>query len=195
LIKQSELEVNKERYTDEELVAKYISSNDLHYFTDLFMRYDHLILGVCLKYLENMEDAKDAVMNIFEKVQKEIYKHEVNNFRGWIYVVSRNHCLMKLRTENKNVEIPFEDFVIGNMESEQIWHPLFEDESSDNVQSLVNCMEELSKDQLECIRGFYFEKLSYQELAQKFGFSLKKIKSHIQNGKRNLKNCIEKGEE
>ncbi len=179
-------------YTDEELVKTYKTGGDLKVFTTLFMRYDHMIFGVCLKYLEK-EDAKDAVMSVYEKIQHDIFEHDVTNFRGWIYVVTRNHCLMKLRTDSKNVQIPFEDSFGTIVESEQLWHPI-NNESPDMETLLDDCLRRLSKDQFNCVKGFYFDKMSYDELADKFEMEGNKVKSHIQNGKRNLKICIEKKE-
>lgn len=158
------------------------------------MRYDLMILGVCLKYLEK-EDAKDAWMSIYEKVQHDIFEHDVTSFRGWIYVVTRNHCLMKLRKDQKNIQVPFEDSLGTVMDFDQSWHPSnSESHKFDKEKLLEDCLKQLSKDQLNCVSGFYFEKSSYQELSDKFELEVNKVKSHIQNGKRNLKICIEKKE-
>jgi len=186
---------NYNLYSDEELVESYRLSGDIEVFSALFIRYSHLILGVCLKYLKNKEDAKDELMNIYEKASTELINHKIEHFRGWVYVISRNHCLMKLRKEKNNKQVPFEEVSARFMESSEEWHPLNSERESDKESKLTACMESLGKEQKSCVKEFYFDKLSYQQIAVKFGISEGNVKSHIQNGKRNLKICIERSQE
>lgn len=176
---------------DEELLGKFIRTGDLEVLGELYSRYIHLVYGVALKYLQNREEAQDAVMHIFEKLIPEVRKHEIREFRPWLYVLAKNHCLMELRsgkTEKRRLEMMKieQEF----MESEEEMHPIDkEDNSLEN--DLAECIETLKKEQKECIRLFYYQKLSYQEIAEKLDLEEKKVKSHLQNGKRNLKICLE----
>ena len=179
-----------ESYTDEELLAAYKSEKDLRIYASLFLRYEHLLYGVCLKYLENREDARDSVMNVFEKTQSEVLKNEIQVFRSWIYVVAKNHCLMKIRKDKKMIGVPLENNVPLHMESEDTWHPLLE-EAHNMDMALDNCIKKLTLEQQQCIRGFYLDKMSYKDLATEHELDLKTVKSYIQNGKRNLKLCLE----
>lgn len=147
-----------------------------------------LVYGVCLKYLRNSEDAQDAVMQIFEFIVEKINKYEIENFRTWIYSVARNHCLQKLR--KKNMEI-LTDFSINVMEYSEIVHLFNEDGDEQKLSVLKKCMEKLPNVQRDCIKMFFFDEKSYADIADTTEYHLKSVKSYIQNGKRNLKICME----
>ena len=185
----------REKYheqTDEELVEMFKASGNLEQLGILYERYMHLVYGVCLKYLENREDAKDGVTAIFEKLITELPKHEVEQFRGWLYVLTKNHCLMKIRAEKSATrrKEAWENEQDIFMESAEEMHPIDEEEQSLN-KTLQECIKELKDQQQECIRLFYFENRSYREITSLLQLEEKKVKSFIQNGKRNLKICIE----
>lgn len=178
--------------TDEELLEKFKTSGNLEQLGILYERYMHLVYGVCLKYLENREDARDGVTAIFEKLITELPKHEVEQFRGWLYVLTKNHCLMKIRAEKSEIRRKevWENEQELFMESAEEMHPIDEDGQSLN-KTLQECMKKLKGQQQECIRLFYFENRSYREITSLLELEEKKVKSFIQNGKRNLKICIE----
>jgi RNA polymerase sigma-70 factor (ECF subfamily) len=90
--------------TDTELLQKFYSGHDNKWLGILLPRYTLLLLGVCMKYLKNEEDAKDAVQQIFLKVISELSKYKVDYFKSWIYMIAKNHCLMKIRG-NKNYPV------------------------------------------------------------------------------------------
>ena len=147
----------------------------------------HLVYGLCLKYLKNRELAQDAVMAIYENISEKLMTSEVEHFKSWLYMVCKNHCLMQLR--KKNPEVNSEVF----MESAIDIHLNDEKEDLENdLIALEACIEELKAEQQRCVKLFFLEKNSYQQVNEKTGLEMKKVKSHIQNGKRNLKMCLEK---
>ncbi len=154
----------------------------------------HLVFGVCLKYLKDREDSKDAVMQIYEKLSSDLAKHEVENFKSWLHVLTRNFCLMKLRSEksreNKLIEMK-KDAEIFMESTYELHHDNGKALDSD-IEALKKCVENLNKEQKICVSQFYLEEKCYQEIAENSGYELKKVKSYIQNGKRNLKICLEK---
>lgn len=157
----------------------------------LYKRYMYLVYGVCMKYLKNREDSQDAVMQIFEILVTDIPKFEIRNFKSWLYGVSRNHCLMKLRKDkverNRHHIIADEIF----MESTAISHPIEETADEDLQVRLKACMERLKEEQRRCVELFYYHQHCYKEIANELMLDESKVKSFIQNGKRNLKICIE----
>lgn len=178
--------------SDEKLIARYLSEKDLEILGALFQRYIHLVYGVCLKYFRNREESKDSVMQIFEKLITEIEKHEVTSFRGWLYVLTKHYCLRRLQTgasERKKIQqFSAEQF----MESEPVLSPFDETPEKDMNEALNRCIEKLRIEQRQCIQLFYFEEKCYQEISDTLQIALTKVKSYIQNGKRNLKICLEK---
>jgi RNA polymerase sigma-70 factor (ECF subfamily) len=153
-----------------------------------------VVFGICLKYLKNREESKDAVMQIFEKILSELKEKEVKNFPGWIYVVSKNFCLMKLRALGKSRIMDHLEIDTFNpvMENPYTLHHNDELNFEDRSEALSKCLEGLSEKQKKCITLFYYDDKCYEEITRITGYELKKVKSYLQNGKRNLKNCMDK---
>jgi RNA polymerase sigma-70 factor, ECF subfamily len=176
-------------HTDLELISLYKESGDNVHIGELFKRYTHLVFGVCMKYLKDEDESKDAVMMIFEKLPADLRKHEVTQFKGWLHTVARNHCLMELRSKSvrheKEVEMA-KDFA-SVMESSYELHLDGEADKEKELSNLESAVQELKEEQKICIELFYLQEKSYQEVAEMTGFDMNKVKSAIQNGKRNLK--------
>lgn len=176
-------------FSDGALISRYKLSGEMQYAGELYQRYTHLVLGVCLKYLRNEEDSKDAVMDIFEHVCRVLLEHEVTNFKSWLHSVARNHCLMKLRRDKATglttaYADNFEETLVENPEIEHQWDEQARENQFENLRSALN---QLNPAQRTCIDFFYLKSMSYKEVAHATGYSVKQVKSHIQNGKRNLK--------
>ncbi len=174
---------------DHELIQKYKTEADPDIIAELFNRYTHLVYGICLKYLNNKDDAQDAVMEIFEDLPDIISGYEIRNFKSWLYSVSRNHCLMILRAnkaishqEEKYWKIPNEPF----MEMSNDLHQEVEPQEFD-ANSLDAAIIELNEPQRKCLEMVYLRGKSYHEASEETGYSMNEVKSHVQNGKRNLK--------
>ena len=173
---------------DHELILRYKASGDLSVVGELFNRYMTLVFGVCLKYLKDREESKDAVMQIFEKLVSSLREHEIANFKSWLYATSRNHCLMQLRArKGKN----FQEITEVFMETGTGLHLEDGSEMESNLSKLENCIEQLVAEQKTCIRLFYIQQKCYKEIVALTGFDDNKVKSYIQNGKRNLKICMD----
>jgi RNA polymerase sigma-70 factor (ECF subfamily) len=180
--------------TDEELLIEFRSGGDLEVLGELYSRYMHLVYGVCLKYLKVRDESQDAVMQIFEKLIIEIPKHNIENFRSWLHVVTKNYCLMQLRSDKSQSERIIEWINEHDvfMETVTDLHPLDEDNDSKVMDiALEDCIESLKEEQKKCIRQFYYENKCYNEISENMDLEVKKVKSYLQNGKRNLKLCLE----
>ena len=172
---------------DRELLEQFYSSRDNKWLGILLQRYTLLLLGVCMKYLKNEEEARDAVQQIFLKAITELEKYRVEYIKSWLYMVARNHCLMKLR--DKNIIVPVEDRTqLAAPESDQIEIT----ERENTLTLLEESLATLNPEQKTCVTLFYLQKKSYQEIVKQTGYTLLQVKSYIQNGKRNLKILVEK---
>lgn len=172
--------------SDRELIDQYKTSGTLEILGELYQRYMDLVYGVCLKYLKEPEDAKDCVLNIFEELISKLKKHEVENFKGWLHQLAKNHCLMKLRKQKivpVNIDVSF-------MQSEENVHLDEELEKEENFKRMQYCLEQLADQQKEVIELFYYKNKCYQEIAEITGLDNNKVRSFIQNGWRNLKICM-----
>jgi len=174
---------------DEDLVQSYKSSGDLQVLATLYQRYMDLVYGVCLKYLKEPEDAKDATISIFEELITKLHKHEVEHFKNWLYQVSKNHCLMRLRNEKK---LPIVKNDMTLMQLEENVHLNSALEKEDRFEQLQACLQQLAEEQRVVIELFYLKGKCYNEIADQTGFEWSKVRSFIQNGRRNLKICMDK---
>lgn len=176
--------------SDQQLLENFYTSKDNHWLGILLQRYTMLLLGVCMKYLKNEEEARDAVQQIFLKAIQELHKYKVAYFKSWLYMVAKNHCLMKLRSQAGRTAVEIkEQMAVTPEENEQLRNLVEKDRQ---LELMNDSLQELNEEQKQCVTLFYLEKLSYQEIADRTGFTLMQVKSHIQNGKRNLKNMMEK---
>jgi RNA polymerase sigma factor (sigma-70 family) len=175
--------------SDQELVMAYHKDGRLEVLGELYQRYLDLVYGVCLKYLGDSEPAKDAVMQIFEELVIKLRRHEVGNFRSWLHTLARNHCLMQLRSQKNKKIIPIPEEL---MQSGEELHLNGELQKEAEFRKLARCLETLSRDQQEAVELFYLKEKSYQDIARETGHDWNKVRSLIQNGRRNLKSCLEK---
>jgi len=155
----------------------------------LYLRYIDMLYGVCLKYLNDNENAKDAALDIFQEIISKVQKHEVMNFKGWIYQVAKNHCLMKIRSEKKFSKASVD---ISLVQSEEILHLNGELDKEENFKNLHFCLGQLVSEQKKVVELFYLEKKCYNEIVEITGIDWNKVRSFIQNGRRNLKICMDK---
>tara|TARA_R110002012_G_scaffold114079_1_gene260210 strand:+ start:3041 stop:3601 length:561 start_codon:yes stop_codon:yes gene_type:complete len=177
---------------EKQLIKRFRKSQDLELLGKLYQPYMHLVYGVCLKYLKDKDSAQDAVMAIFEELVIKLPKHEVENFKSWLYVLSKNHCLMELRKQKRQKTDSFDYSDLELMENGQLQH--HEEDytfQEDNLEKLTACIAQLKKEQRRCVELFYLDKKSYKEITDSTSYELKKVKSYIQNAKRNLKQCME----
>ena len=177
---------------DQELIKKYLASDDNYYIGELFQRYTHLIFGVCMKYLKIEAESEDAAMEIFEKLLTDLKHHKVENFKSWLYSVTKNHCLMRLRKQKQSAEKErsLNLFDRNFMEFPEVLHLNNTLVKETQLESLGKSIALLSEEQRECVELFYIKEKCYKEVAEITSFSLKEVKSYIQNGKRNLKKLL-----
>jgi RNA polymerase sigma-70 factor (ECF subfamily) len=177
--------------TPADYIADYRASGDLVVLGELYEQYMELVYAVCYNYLRDEEEAKDAVMQLFEQLITDLRRHDVQNFQAWLHSVARNYCLMQLRSRKTHV-------VASLADTPDLDHQLNTSNEADqldletNLTQLEACLQTLPDEQRTCLTLFYLERKSYVDVATLTGFDLKKVKSCLQNGRRNLKICLSK---
>ncbi len=183
---------NIQSLSDNELLIQYKAGGSNSLVGELYKRYSHLVYGVCLKYLKNEEESKDAVLQIFENLLEDLKKHEVSNFKSWLHSVSRNHCLMFLRKQQTKLKRANEYEAVyqpeDSFDAPFTVHEKIEKEVV--LTDLEMAITQLKKEQQLCITLFFLQEKRYNEVADITGFTIKQVKSYIQNGKRNLANLM-----
>ncbi len=177
-------------FDEQRLLVEYRKTGDLQLLGRLYEPYMPLIYGLCFKYYNDATRSEDAVMQIFESLITKLRMHEVTNFKSWLYTVARNHCLMDLRVTNRINTVDIDEHIV---ESDIFMHQYNNGEtiSEERLALMELCLSELGEAQQRCIRLFYLEQKCYKDVAEITGYDLNKVKSYIQNGKRNLKICME----
>ena len=175
---------------DKELLQKYYSDSNNKWLGILLQRYTLLLLGLCMKYMKDEEEAKDCVQQIFLKAITELQKYKVGYFKSWLYMVAKNHCLMKLRDAQGKYAVPLTDVMNPHEDDRELRLNL--QQKDDTLELMHQGLDELNEEQRRCVSLFYLEKRSYQQVAEITGYSLLQVKSYIQNGKRNLKLILER---
>jgi RNA polymerase sigma-70 factor (ECF subfamily) len=174
--------------SDERLLSLFRKTEDSRYFAALYGRYIYLIYGLCLNYLKTEADAQDAVMTLFEDTQQKVQQYDIQFFKAWLYSVVKNYCLKVLRETQRRTEaeecapvVEFDDFpTLFNEDRQEI-----------TLRLLRHCLDRLPEAQRISVELFFMSDHSYADIARTTGFPLKRVKSYIQNGKRNLKICME----
>jgi RNA polymerase sigma-70 factor (ECF subfamily) len=179
--------------SDLELIEDYKKTQDNKFVGELFERYTHLVYGVCLKYLKDEEDSKDAVLLIFEKLLTDLLRFEIQNFPPWLHRLAQNYCLMYLRQRQREFKRSEDYFTYQDeerMDSDPDWHlsnKSEKHEKEERLTSIEDALHTLNPEQKQCVELFFLEEKSYHEIVEMTGFSLPKVKSFLQNGKRNIK--------
>lgn len=185
--------MNVDKYkhiSDQELLGNFYTTHDAEWLGILLPRYTLLLLGVCMKYLKNEEEAKDCVQQIFLKVITELRKYKVEYFKSWLYMVAKNHCLMKIRDRHGKIPVELTERNVERAEEQADKLSLVQNDQT--IDFMNEALEELSPEQRQCVTLFYLQKKSYQEISDETRFTMMQVKSYIQNGKRNLKLMIER---
>ena len=185
--------MNEDRYqhiSDNALLEKFYHDKDNQWLGIVLQRYTMLLFGVCMKYLKNEDDAKDSVQQVFLKAIAELHKYKVDYFKSWIYMVAKNHCLMKLRDrQGKTAAVLNEQTML--LEDDPLSKQAYLDKDK-MLDAMTLAIEELNEEQKQCVTLFYLDKKSYTQIADTTGYSMMQVKSYIQNGKRNLKKEVER---
>lgn len=176
------------KLSDEDIVSLYKEKQWTNCIDELYQRYSHMVFGVCLKYVKQIENAEDLTLSLFASLTDKLLHHQVQHFKSWLYVSARNSSLMFLRANKINLELKVDDLLYDDSD-QQLDEKLEKDEL---IESLVMVFEELKQEQRICIQLFYLQKKSYEEVAKITNYSMKEVKSHLQNGRRNLKLLLKK---
>lgn len=177
---------------DERLLERYKETKDLKWISQLFGRYVHLIYGVCLRYTPDVREAEDMTMEVYEKITSKALTHNVKQFKSWVYIVAKNHCLEKIR---KMTGRRTESFDPTFMQLAAEFHPIDEVVTTELKESqfkrMEDCMNRLNDQQRKSIELFYYKNKTYSQIAAIIEDEVSQVRSYLQNGRRNIKKCVE----
>lgn len=172
--------------SDQELIGYYTEQGDANFVGILYGRYGHLVLGLSIKYLKNKQEAEDASIQIFSNLLTDLKKYKIEYFKSWLYVYTKNYCLMELRKRQSSLkkDLDLQENVHLLMDFSDPEHLKAKEQQ---IEAMELAIDSLNDGQKRCIELFYLKNKSYQEITELTGYSSNDVKSYIQNGKRNLK--------
>jgi RNA polymerase sigma-70 factor (ECF subfamily) len=176
-------------WSDERLIESYLITNNAEFVATLFSRYADLIYGLCFKYLKDVQESEDTSYELFESLLTKLKNHTIISFKPWFYRTASNYCLDKLRKQKSSIVVPMDDKFVSDISDLDL------NETNDKellLAKIDTCLKTLNEDQRKCIDLFYFQEKSYQDISDDMNISWAMTRSFIQNGKRNLKICMEK---
>ena len=172
-------------FEDNHLAEEYRLYPSNAIISEIYHRFGHLMFGTCLNYLKNAQDAEDCVMEIFAGLPEKLAKFKISHLKSWLFMTTKNACLMRLRKKK----------ILTSSLEEELTEVIQDDQERRTLEVKLEVLEaaiaELTREQQLTINLFYLEKKSYQEISDTLKLPLKKVKSAIQNGKRNLKLKLE----
>ena len=179
---------NYHTFSNEELLENYRQSADNEALGVLYERHLEMVFATCQRYLGDDATAQDAVLDIYEQLCEKVKLHDIQNFENWLFILTKNHCLMFLRKRKSNILIPIEEYnhLAASEEKSKEEYENVENE----FQSLEICISRLPEEQKKAISLFYLEEKSYKEVSDIMNEDIAKVRSYIQNGRRNLKICM-----
>jgi RNA polymerase sigma-70 factor (ECF subfamily) len=101
-----------------------------------------------MKYLKNQEEAKDTVQQVFLKTITELHKYKVDYFKSWLYMVAKNHCLMKLRDKGKHV-VEINERIMATPDEAQDKYNYIERDIE--LTNMAAALQQLNTEQQECL--------------------------------------------
>ncbi|ADB40178.1 RNA polymerase sigma factor [Spirosoma linguale] len=196
LFRKSRPGPERSRNDPADYIATYRATGDLTVLGELYEQYMDLVYAVCFNYLRDEDEAKDAVMNLFEQLVTDLRKHDVQQFGPWLHSVARNYCLMQLRKKQAHPKAALVNGNGSDLDDEPVMRLPADDEDraelEEDLTLMETCLQTLPFEQQTCLRLFYLERKTYTEVADLTGYDLKQVKSYLQNGRRKLKICMSK---
>ncbi|MEM1118941.1 MAG: sigma-70 family RNA polymerase sigma factor [Bacteroidota bacterium] len=184
-------------HADDALIQLYQQTGKEIYAAELFQRYVDKVYIIVRKYVKDRETSKDVVMNVFEKVLKNLRNTKIDTFGNWVHTIARNECSQhhrKLSSQAKQLSEwgDLERNSQNSVENDYLQHLIKKEDDDTTKKALEKALNSLKDHHRTCIKLLYFEKKSYKEIAQITGFSDKEVKSYIQHAKNNLRKKLSK---
>jgi len=90
------------KYSDSDLIARYLREQNSDYFTQLYRRYAGKVFAKCYSMLSDEGLARDATQEIFIKVLLNLARFtEQSSFSTWVYSITYNYCIDLIRKKKK----------------------------------------------------------------------------------------------
>ncbi len=176
--------------SDADLLEEIQISRNSNYLPILYKRFEAAVFGVALAMLKDFHAAEDAAGRTWVIIIEKIYDHKIVSLSNWILTISRNTCISYYRRKKYTKRFVKTGIMQVNdptVDPDFYLEDNFELEEKLEME-MMDALERIPELQAKCVKLFYFEKMSYSEIAEELNLELKIVKSYLQNGKRLLFN-------
>jgi len=171
--------------TDVELINACLNGQQ-EAFTELVNRYKNLVYSIILRKSNNSEEIDDLAQDVFLKIYKNLASYSPEfKFSTWVMRITSNHIIdfhRKRRAETVPLEAAAE--VASEDKRSSPEDSLIQREESKRIDLIL---EELPAMYKIPIVMYHQKDMSYQEIADKLGEPLSKVKNRIFRGRKILK--------
>lgn len=179
--------------TDEE-IASLVQSGDNEIFGVLVERYEEKILRYARRFLLKSE-AEDIVQEVFIKAYVNIKSFDTKRkFSPWIYRIAHNEFINAIKKKSRESLLLFFD-------ADTIFpHPVAKETADGELsqremkEMLEKNLEKIPSKYSEPLILFYFEELSYEEIAEILRIPISTVGVRLKRGRAALKKIIQKYE-
>lgn len=180
--------MNLSRFDDTELVELYKKNPDTSLIEELYNRYSKRVYWWALKFLGNRLEAEEMVHDIFAAMMSgmlDLYQaREGAKFSSWLYRCVGNQCMKIVRKRN---EVIFNQVEVVDVPEALIIDLEVEVIAKEWNEQLTSALNRLNQMQRVCCMRFYWDGMRYDEIAEELGITHDQVRSHLQNGLRNLR--------
>ena len=163
-----------------------ILQGETNAFAVLVDRYKDLIFTLSLKMMKNREEAEEVSQDTFIKVFNSLGKFKGDSkFSTWIYKISYNTCLDRLKKNKKeenNISIDdFSSHLIKTMDN-----ALSALEDKERKQTIQNCLNLLPREENFLLTLFYFEDQNLEEIGKIMNINANNVKIKLFRSRQKL---------
>jgi len=152
-------------------------------FERIVEEYQGKVFRLACSILRNEAAAEDAAQEVFIKVWKALPKfHGQSLLSTWIYAISRDTCLSRLKRERIRETLPLEEGKVDAMHSRQ------RDAAGESeIRALVDRLPEKYR---RVLVMFYFEERSYEQVAEALALPMGTVKTYLHRAKKELASSL-----
>ena len=187
---------NRTEFSDESLLAQ-ISIGDQEALATLFRRYARLVWSVAEKIVRNKAEADDLLQDVFLLIQRRasVFDSSKGTPRSLIVHITYQRALSRRRYLNaRHYQAPKEAEENAAKVAAPA-APLYDEsvEAHFGRERLRKALDEMSEEQRETLRLYFFEGYSFDEIAARLGQSPGNVKHHYYRGLDKLRRHLPKG--
>jgi RNA polymerase sigma-70 factor, ECF subfamily len=163
-------------------------AGDQKAFAALFEQYKNLVYKTAYLMLDHVEEAEDALQEVFIRVYDALptFDPAKGAFTTWLYRITTNHCLNRLRQQNEVVR-PLSELPAGLLADSA---PALERQVAEQLM-MRQALNQLSHKLRITVILRYYAGLSYAEIAEVLAIPVGTVKSRLYQALKQLEETLE----